>query len=442
RQGTAIFSESFIKDAPAGDSAPDAFVQRTRFWTMIHEMGHAFNLAHSWQKSHPPSWGTPWIPLTNEPEARSFMNYPRRVAGGETAFYSTFRYRFSNPELMFMRHAPRRFVQMANADWFDHHGFQNAMTSPEPRFALVLRVNKAQRVLEFLEPAMIELKLTNISGDPLVVNRQILSEADDLTLIVKRDGQPAKMWRPFAHRCLRSRSTVLAVGESMYQSLFTGVGLDGWLVAEPGWYTVQACLRITDEEDVVSKPLRLRVLPARGYEEETLAQDFFSDAVGRVLAFDGARDPSLQQANDVLREVTERWPRHCVTPHAAVALAMPLRRAGKVVTTNDRGKRITVVPSQLDEAQRLLRATLVENADASAATLGHIDFRGYGQALARTLASAGKVSAAREVATKVTNTLAHRQVKPSVLTEMKAFTESLPHSNSGARNTHLRKGRK
>ncbi len=87
------------------------------FWTAVHEMGHGFNLAHAWQKA----LGNPWIPLANQPEARTFMNYPFNVAGGETAFFSDFRFRFTDDELVFMRHAPRRFVQVGNANWFDNH---------------------------------------------------------------------------------------------------------------------------------------------------------------------------------------------------------------------------------------------------------------------------------------------------------------------------------
>ena len=64
RQGTALFNNSFISQAPAGDPNPAAFIRRTKFWTACHEMGHAFNLAHSWQKS----LGAPWLPLADEPE--------------------------------------------------------------------------------------------------------------------------------------------------------------------------------------------------------------------------------------------------------------------------------------------------------------------------------------------------------------------------------------
>ena len=51
RQGTAIFHDSFISEPPPGDPDADAAVARIRFWTAVHELGHAFNLAHAWQKS-------------------------------------------------------------------------------------------------------------------------------------------------------------------------------------------------------------------------------------------------------------------------------------------------------------------------------------------------------------------------------------------------------
>ena len=64
------------------------------------------------------------------------MNYPYNVPGGQTAFFADFQFRFSDLELLFVRHAPFRFVQMGNADWFDHHAFEQARVSPEPKMSL------------------------------------------------------------------------------------------------------------------------------------------------------------------------------------------------------------------------------------------------------------------------------------------------------------------
>src|SRR5262249_50832203 len=83
RQGCAIFANSFIADPPpAGDPNPVAFVERMKFWTACHEIGHTFNLAHSWQKSLGAPYGSPWVPLVDDNESRTFMSYHYRVSGG------------------------------------------------------------------------------------------------------------------------------------------------------------------------------------------------------------------------------------------------------------------------------------------------------------------------------------------------------------------------
>jgi hypothetical protein len=45
------------------------------------------------------------------------------------------------------------------------------------------------------------------------------------------------------------------------------VGQNGWDLAEPGYYTVQASIRVSGE-DIVSQPITIRVQPPKGYDEE------------------------------------------------------------------------------------------------------------------------------------------------------------------------------
>jgi hypothetical protein len=433
RQGTAIFNDSFISDAPAGDAAPAAWVQRMRFWTACHEMGHAFNLAHSWQKSHPPQWGTPWMPLSNEPEARSFMNYPYNVSGGQTAFFADFAYRFSDQELLFMRHAPARFVQMGNADWFDDHGFQQAEVSPEPSYRLELRVNRPKAIFEFLEPIMVELKLTNVSGEPQVLEQGILGDTDHMTVILKKDGAPARQWLPFAQYCRKGAKAVLNAGESRYEPLFVGAGRNGWDLAEPGMYTLQLAIRLVGE-DLVSNELRVRIAPPRGYDEEYIAQDFFSDDVGRVLAFDGSRE--LDQANDVLRETATKLADRRVAHHALVALAKPLARAGKMLALPDKngaarmepaaeaGGKIKVAKAKPDEARKQLGAALMKEENVAAETLGHIEYRAYVDQYSDWLAAQGDPNAAAKCQSSLLSTLKDRKVADWVLSAIQKKRDS------------------
>lgn len=428
RQGTAIFNNSFIANAPSGDAAPEAWVERMKFWTACHEIGHAFNLAHSWQKE----LGTPWLPISNEAEARSFMNYPFYVRGGQTKFFSDFAYRFSDHELLFMRHAPDRFVQMGNADWFDHHAFEQAETSTEPKFRLELRANRAEMVFEFLEPCVLELKLTNISDEPQLVKERLLSDADHMLVVVKPERKPARQWIPFARYCASERKAVLDPSASRYESLFVGAGRNGWDLAEPGRYAVRVAIRI-DGVDYLSNELKLRIRPPRSYEEEHIAQDIFSDDVGRVLAFDGTR--SLGRANDVLRETASRLPRLAVARHALVALGKPQLKEGKVLavparvgqmsSAADAGGTIALSKARPSEASRDLEAALLDAPKDAAETLGHVDYKVYVDDFSSGLVETGDNKAAVRAQETLHATLSARGVAHRVLAEIAKRQASL-----------------
>lgn len=373
RQGTSIFVDSFLKQPPAQDPDPAAWVRRMTFWCACHEMGHAFNLAHSWDKAE----AGDWVPLRREPEARSFMNYPYNVAGEVPAFFADFVYRFSDTELLFMRHAPGQFVQMGNAEWFDNHAFERAAVAAEPALTLEVRANRDTASFEFMEPVTLELKLTNVSRQPLLIDRRALQPDHGLTVITRRDHQPAREYRPYARYCFSEVSEVLAPGASKYESLYLSSGTTGWALCDPGHYTVQVALHRGDE-DIVSKPLRLRVTPPAGYDEEWLAQDFFSDSVGRIVAFDGSR--YLSEGNDVLMEVASRVPKRRVALHAALAVGEGLTNSGKELVADDRepmGMRIREAPADPKTAKALIGRALGANAKTMAESLGHIDFKWY-----------------------------------------------------------------
>jgi len=442
RQGTAIFNDSFIAQAPAGDPNPAAWVQRMIFWTACHEMGHAFNLAHSWQKSLVFSGKGPWIPLADEPEARSFMNYPFNVSGGQSAFFADFEFRFSDPELLFMRHAPARFVQQGNAEWFDHHGFEEANVSPEPRLQLQLRVNRDVPSYEFMEPVTLELKLSNVSTQPQLVEENLLSTSDSLLVILKKEGKPARQLLPYAQRCWLPNKTVMLSGSSVYESLYVSSGRNGWDLAEPGYYVVQVALRV-DGEDIVSNPLRLRVAPPRGYDEEYLAQDFFSDDVGRIVALDGSR--YLGRGNSTLQEVIERLPDRRVALHAALGLGTPLQNTYKYLVDDHADPRkhlgITLQPAKPEEARGLLEKALIEQRAAAIESLGHVDFKWYVDRFSEWLAAKGDSVGASKVQDSLYETMARREVRgrrvlTGVLDEIKAQADDY-NKGKGARRARV-----
>jgi hypothetical protein len=432
RQGTAIFNDSFIADPPPGDPNPDAWVRRMIFWTAGHEMGHAFNLAHSWQKALTSGGLGPWLPLDDEPEARSFMNYPFNVSGGQATFFSDFGYAFSDQELLFLRHAPARFVQQGNAAWFDHHGFEGAETMPERVLELELRVNRKTPAYEFMEPVVLELKLTNTSSQPQLVDQNLLSRTDCMAVVLKKAGNPARQFVPYGQYCWKPEIRALMPGESVYAPLFVSAGQNGWDVGEPGRYTVQVALHAEGGQDLISNPLVLLVEPPRDdkrYEAERLAQDFFSEDVGRILWYGGSR--FLEKGNDTLREVTERLGDRRVALHASAALGNAVAREYKQLSLGsmDRGRarsvaaaggEFTVRPPKVEEARNELSAALTDKMDVGAASLGHIRYRRYMNRFSDFLAEQGDDREAARIQDGLHDTLARRNVPERILEEIKA----------------------
>lgn len=434
RQGTAIFTDSFIRDVPAGDAAPAAWDQRMRFWTAVHEMGHAFNLAHSWQKS----LGTPWIPMADQPEARSFMNYPYFVSGGQAAFFSDFAYRFSDEELLFMRHAPSRFVQMGNADWFDHHSFEQAFAElPPAEYRLQVRANRESAVFDFLEPVVLELKLTNTSGEPKIIRADLLDPQHVMTIVTSAGKEP-RQWMPYARTCADAAATVLEPGASIYASLPIFAGLNGWDVSEPGSYEVVAVVEV-DGRPLRSDAFSLRVASPRSYDEAGLAGAVFTEGVGRALAFDGTAVDAA--ANDTLMEAIDRLPDSRLAIHAAAAIARPLVRDFKVLQIPDgadaqtsvaeAGGRIRTRAAHVDEGLQLSQSALL-SADA-AESLGHIRMHGLVDAITADVAREGADETAAAMQREMRDVFAARGVLPRVLDEVERTAASFSPAPKTAR---------
>src|SRR5262249_50237634 len=147
RQGTAIFTQATRLSQTSGPNAAE-WTRRMQFWCAAHEMGHAFNLVHAWDKGG----GGGWVPLQSSYNLLSFMNYPFKyqlqsvpgLSGDERSrrYFRDFEFRFSDAELRFLRHAPEWFVEMGGETWASNHGFVEHDPAEFPQFELIVRTNK------------------------------------------------------------------------------------------------------------------------------------------------------------------------------------------------------------------------------------------------------------------------------------------------------------
>jgi hypothetical protein len=108
-----------------------------------------------------------------------------------------------------------------------------------------------------------------------------------IAVLVSRDGELTRRWNPLITRCHESHLVDLAAGASLYGAHLISASTSGWLIDEPGFYKLQAAVDV-DGAIVVSNVLRIFVSPPATKAESQLAPDYFTEEVGRAIAFDGA----------------------------------------------------------------------------------------------------------------------------------------------------------
>jgi hypothetical protein len=190
----------------------------------------------------------------------------------------------------------------------------------------------------------------------------------------------------------------------MTASLFASAGVNGWDLAEPGRYKVQMALQV-DGGDLVSNLLNLRVAPPRSHEEEHIAQDVFTDAAGRAMAFDGTLAPELESGVNAWREVVVQLPDSKAATHARITLAMPRTRNYRQLRIDapmealalDGKGAFAVSKAKPDEARKQLEGALLGDAEVAAATLGHVDYEYYCEKFTKWLKKSGAEKEAKRV---------------------------------------------
>jgi hypothetical protein len=385
RQGAAIFLNSATNNPPSLDPNQSEWRDRMRFWTAIHEMGHAFNLAHSFQKTGGIHMGPSWINMQDEPNARSFMNYPASISGGLGSYFSSFYYRFSDQELLFLRHAPSRFVQMGNEVFFTNHGYLAAAESNHSDFELTLSVTAPGGRFHYLVPPVVEMEIAYHGSRPAIVSGSGLASQPGLAMIIAPEGRPATRWLPYVRHCREGDHRVLHSGDVIHDSIMVGAGRNGWSMAQPGRYRVQAVLAIGGQT-VFSNQLMITVEAPASRAEERLSVDIFTPEVGQVLGVNGSR--GVEAVNDVLARALELRD-NPISKLAAMALATPLSYAfkqlefehGEPLSSGQRpggtgaGKRFQTYRADPAAARRLIAAAVVEGGgDVLINAIGHARF--------------------------------------------------------------------
>lgn len=311
RQGAAVFADA-IRGLPGVDH------DRKLIQTTVHELGHALNLAHRFER------------VVGRADSTSFMNYDWRYMGGDKRdeYWERFAFAFDPDELAFLRHGPRTAVIPGGAPfhsvryWNEGTGGYSPYVPEAPLegFRLTLRPPQAGRLFAFAQPVFLEVELTNLTGRPLELPPTLLDpKGGFLEILVRkthgtstRSLAGTEAFQPIVQRCYDidpSRVETVAHGESIRDNLNLTYGSSGFSFAEPGAYEVTALLAVYDQQQereliVRSERLPIRVAAPQSVEEERDGMELFRDDVGVYMALGGNR--SLTGAGEALAGIVAR----------------------------------------------------------------------------------------------------------------------------------------
>lgn len=332
RQAAAVFADH---DAIRGHRRSEQ-ARREYLFTVVHELGHAFNLLHSFEK------GDPELGPLPRPDALSWMNYPEvhpyGDAGpegwdGSKAFWKTFRFGFDPDELRHVRHGNRAEVIMGGREFGWGGRRVRAELQPpsrEPDLSLLLWMPAS---VDFLQQLEGDVRLRNEGGQHVGVGEALELGSAGLELRVRRPGASDPfVQRPHAHRCRRRRRpAALAPGEARYRELAPSFDAAGPVIDEPGSYELQAACRLPDGRTLVSNRVRVRVLLPASREEDRRAADFFTREVGAWWAVEGSAGRRLRPAGEKIEEIAEALPDGALARQVSTATALRASRVFKDV---------------------------------------------------------------------------------------------------------------
>ncbi len=305
RQGVAIFLDE-IKGHSAG-------IKRKSIQTVVHELGHALNLVHRFERE------------VGRADSTSFMNYDWRYLGGNNSnrYWKDFRFTFDEDEIKFMRHAPWLKIIPGGAEfhtikyWYEGTGGYSPYVPEIPISDLELQLSPPPtgHLFGFGTPVFLSVNLVNKGSESIDIPGFYLDpKTGFLEILIRRqtitgDSRIIK-FKPVISRCYDIGNyikDILTPGQSMSNNVNLTFGSSGFTFAEPGNYEITAVLSIYSGNYnyvVKSEPLFIRIEYPKTREEELDALKIFNKDVGYYLALGGS--DYLTDAESKLEEVRVR----------------------------------------------------------------------------------------------------------------------------------------
>jgi hypothetical protein len=413
RQGCAVFYDAIQGADPAS--------QRAQLRTYVHEIGHAFNLLHSWQKNlaSPPK---PLGPNGGFGDL-SWMNYVQNyqplppAPGGSGAYWAAFPFQFTDDEIVHLRHGFHRDVIMGGnpfgvgASEVDANLFDTPIRD-ESHLTLDLRLSDGKDGFRYGEPVVVELKLSITDPRGRTTHPHLHPNSDFVTIAIRQPSGRIVVYRPLLLQCVDQNLTVRldADNPSIYHSAYIGFGSGGFYFDQPGRYELRAQYIASDGSRVISQTLQFLVRPPLTNADISIGELMLGDEQGQVFYLLGSDVPQLALGNDALDRILDEYPDHDMAVYARLVKGINDERDFKHLTPNQ--------PLQVRAArtaESVEKLTAVVNASAQQRGVDNITLNMVMRRLAKAEAKAGNPERAERVMDWMVALFADMALKPHVM---------------------------
>lgn len=343
RQGCAVFHQ--------GIGGTTAERLRLQLYTYVHELGHNFNLLHSWQKS----LATP--PAPNRPLSLSWMNYPFNypAPGGEATYWNQFAFQFDNLEVIHLRHAFRNNIIMGGSNFAVGAALEHDLM-PDPirdESGLTLTISTHQNKFKLGEPVVMELALQTTDSRGRRVHTWLHPNFSLVKVLIRKPGGNVVPYEPFIHHLVGERSETIKHDKPIRDSAYIGYGKGGLSFDQPGNYQIRASYAALDGSTVLSNTLAMRVGYPASTDDEAVADLLIGDAQGALFYLLGSDAESLRSGNDAFDQVLAKYPDHALADYVRLVKGVNAGRDFKTITEGE-DKTVKVREARPEESTRLL----------------------------------------------------------------------------------------
>jgi len=399
RQGAAVFYR--------GIGGTTTTQQRLQLFTCVHELGHCFNLLHSWQKS----LATP--PKPDIPNSLSWMNYPWGFPAGDVAFWNAFAFQFDPVELAHIRHGFRNDVIMGGNPFATGSSLENIgdifEDTVENNANLQLELETKPSYL-LGEPVVLETKLRSTTTKNKEVNSKLHANYGFVRIGIKKPGGVIVVFEPIAEMCVAPESNILNPDNpAAYESSYIGFDKHGFIFDQPGMYQIKAVYHHVDGSRIVSNVSSLRVKSPVTAEDDEAADLMLKEEVGYLLAFMGSDADYLRKGNEALDTLSQKHRNHPLAVYAQFVQGVNAQRTFKKITPE---KSLEIRPANYTEGENRLNEVIQKSKEGKG--LDNISLNQSMQILAKAYQRKGDTEKAEATVKDLVNTFEQKPIRPQV----------------------------